>query len=269
MAKQGRTFHLASKLLSPQSRAMAISLYGHCRRIDDIADGDMTPAQKDMALEHYRTAVDSGDAFTGPTSAALWPIRHTLVTPMLELIAGSQRDANGWEINTTADLIDFAYAVAGTVGAMMSPVLGVTRQDAMPAAISLGIAMQLTNIARDVAEDRAMGRCYLPREWAMRPELARLSATARERVLVRDVLDLAELYYRRAASGFSAIPVRNRLAIVAAALMYREIGVQIAKRGYASETRVVVGKRSKAACLLRAVSLWTRGIFSPSLSSSI
>jgi 15-cis-phytoene synthase len=261
LAKQGRTFHLASKMLSPKSRAMAVSLYGICRAIDDVADGTMSLSAKETQLQTLRQAVTDGSVFRDTALQTLHQHNpDTLVLPMLELIDGSYRDAEGWPINTTADLIDFAYEVAGTVGAMMFPILGVTRRDAMPAAISLGIAMQLTNIARDVAEDRTMGRCYLPREWAMHSDVAALPAMARERALVCEVLNMAELYYQRAASGFAAIPARNRLAIVAAAMMYREIGVQIARRGYSSEVRVVVGRRHKVVCLLRAFSLWMHGI---------
>ena len=266
LRQYGRTFYLASKLLSRKSRAQAIVLYAICRRVDSIADGQWSRSQKCDELNRLREYAIRGMLFKGTSLTA---IASLIQIPLIELVEGATKDALGWPINTTADLIDYAYAVAGTVGQMMCPVLGVHSDASTPmataSAVSLGIAMQLTNIARDVAEDERMGRRYIPADWeAHASSDSTYCASAREQIFVRELLGLAELYYQRAAAGFSAIPVRNRLAIVAAALMYREIGVQIQQRGYdVTTTRVVVNKRNKIACLARAFRVWIRGVITP------
>jgi 15-cis-phytoene synthase len=256
--KHGRTFYVASRLLSRESRDAAIALYALCRTIDDIADGTLPDVDKTEQLRAEADAAQRHALFAHP---ALAPMAAELASPMAALINGAARDATewqrGWVIESTQDLIDYCYAVAGTVGEMMCPILGVTDARAIASAVSLGIAMQLTNIARDVEEDARMGRRYVPAAWN--------HPTAQDdRVHVQLILQLADEYYRRAAFGFAAIPLRNRLAIVAAATMYREIGVNIAKNGYAVQKRVVVPRAQKLRCLVRAASRWALGAIAPS-----
>ncbi len=147
-----------------------------------------------------------------------------------------------------AELIRYGYRVAGTVGLMMCGVLGVDEPEALPFAVDLGVGMQLTNICRDVYEDRAMGRVYLPAE-----RLAEAGSSTDELLLgrsdpqvvsriVRDVLGLAERYYRSADLGMRWIPLRSRVAILAASRIYRSIGRRLIRvhAGDPSHGRTVV-----------------------------
>jgi 15-cis-phytoene synthase len=155
----------------------------------------------------------------------------------LELIAGVRSDLERVRMETDAELLRYCYRVASTVGLMMSAVLGVRRREALPHAVDLGIAMQLTNIARDVAEDAAMGRVYLPAERLRRagvdPEALVAGTADRARVaqVVCQLLELADAYYRSADGGMRDIPLRVRPAILVASRVYRAIGVRLRRRG--------------------------------------
>jgi phytoene synthase len=150
--------------------------------------------------------------------------------------------------------------VAGTVGLMMCGVLGVKGEVARRHAIDLGVAMQLTNIARDVAEDARMGRVYLPRTRleaaGTSPEalLEGRADPAAVSTVVRDLLAVAEVYYRSADAGMPHIPFRSRVAVLAASRLYRQIGrVLLARGADPLEGRTVVGWFGKAAALLAAL----------------
>jgi phytoene synthase len=170
------------------------------------------------------------------------------------LIDGVRQDVANPVLTTEAEVIRYGYRVAGTVGLMMCPILGVRATWAHPFAIDLGIAMQLTNIARDVIEDARRGRRYLPaalidgdaptpERLAQRdPAVARTVYTA-----VRRLLDLAAAYYRSADRGMAAIPPRPRLAIITARRVYAGIGERIRRDGPAAywRGRAVVGPAGK------------------------
>lgn len=162
---------------------------------------------------------------------ALRLFRHCgipLWVPQL-LIEGAEWDLSKGVIDDEADLIRYSFKVAGTVGLMMCGVLDVRSPRAWPHAIDLGIAMQLTNIARDVAEDAAMGRRYLPLKTRPPLELDVLiePPTAVQPVLSRtvlDLLDLADRYYDSGLQGLSYLPVSARFSILVAARLYQAIG---------------------------------------------
>jgi len=150
------------------------------------------------------------------------------------------------------ELIRYCYRVAGTVGLMMSPVLGVGGDRARPHAVDLGVAMQLTNICRDVAEDAERGRTYLPERRLRRagttPQALLEGEADREAVseVVRDLLELADDYYESGRAGMQFIPRRSRLAIMVASRVYRAIGVKL-RRGRCDPLagRTVVGPFGK------------------------
>jgi phytoene synthase len=144
------------------------------------------------------------------------------------------QDASPRCIQTTEELLQFAYGVAGTVGQMMCPILGAASQ-AQPYATALGVAMQLTNIARDVVEDAARSRCYIPAEWGVSAEALRApqspAQAAQSFAAIQRVLCLADDFYAYAQQGFDSIPTANRRAIRIAAALYRGIGQEILARG--------------------------------------
>ncbi len=259
----GRSFHLAGRLLPAPVRTRAARLYAFCRHVDDLADTSDDPQRaraqlrelrEDLARQEPRSACSKD--FLALAAQADLPI-----APALTLIDTVSREIEGTRVAGQGDLIGYAYGVAGTVGLMMCSVLGTSEPGARAYAVDLGIAMQLTNIARDVGEDAAIGRVYLPATWLdglscaqiLRPDAAQgdvlRQATAR-------CLALADRYYASGLGGLKFLPTRSRYAIGVAAHVYRAIGDRVADAGYRSwDRRAVVPVRSRlriaAASLLR------------------
>jgi phytoene synthase len=234
-----RTFHLAAALLPREVRDDAAVVYAFCRLVDDVADEGDDPAAADAALARLAAEV-RGEAPARPLVAAFRETADRLGMgreSALELLAGVRGDLRAVRIRDDAELIRYCYRVASTVGLMMCGVLRVSAREALPHAVDLGIAMQLTNVARDVAEDARRGRVYLPAdrlraaggcpEALVRGECPRDAAAA----VVRWALDEAERYYASADGGMRDIPARFRPAILAASRMYRAIGLRLRARG--------------------------------------
>jgi phytoene synthase len=166
----------------------------------------------------------------------LFERRRIDVRYALELVAGVASDLGEVRVADDAALVRYGYRVAGTVGLMMVGVLGVRAAEALPHAVDLGVAMQLTNICRDVREDAERGRVYLPASRlralgvAPTPEGV-LGARDAVRRVVTDLLALADRYYASAEDGMRHIPWRARLAILVASSVYRAIGVRLLSRG--------------------------------------
>jgi phytoene synthase len=255
LARHGRTFRLTGRLLPRATLARAASLYAFCRAVDDMADEGVNQQAARTGLLGLRRAVLAGDA------------SHLLAARFLALRtdAGASTDAAVALIDTVlsdlgpvrvpdeATLLRYAYGAAGTVGLQMCAVLNVSDPHAAPYAIDLGIAMQLTNIARDVAEDAAQDRLYLPATW-LPPGLEPagvMDATGPVFDAVQAVLARAGHRYRSAAQGFHYLPARVRPAIRAAARLYEEIGVQVLRQGpgYLHAGRCVVSLPRKVALL--------------------
>ncbi|PSQ95830.1 MAG: squalene/phytoene synthase family protein [Bacteroidetes bacterium SW_9_63_38] len=236
-----RTFSLAAKFL-PRSVQMPIAtLYLFCRRVDSIADQRVLEVGPEQALDEVRTVqrrLDATLAGRPPTDEVLWRRlgevheRYDLDRDSLEeLIKGAVWDLEDRPIETQQDLIDYSNLVGGSVGAMMLPFLSAEdHHDSLEAAArELGIAMQITNIVRDVGEDiEELDRVYLPSGWMREYGVAR-SALEEGRcldgypALLEQAMALAEDRYRSSASGIAALPFRTRVGIRAAARMYREI----------------------------------------------
>ncbi|WP_290438444.1 phytoene/squalene synthase family protein, partial [Sphingobium phenoxybenzoativorans] len=179
MARGSKSFAMASKLFDPVTRERAWLLYGWCRACDDLADGQdhggamRAVADAQVRLSTIRTLTDAalrGEATGNPAFdgfgvvAAECRIPHRFAH---DLIEGFALDAREWRPRTQNDLLQYCYHVAGAVGLMMAVVMGVDPADeaTLDRACDLGLAFQLANIARDVSEDDAAGRCYLPVEW--------------------------------------------------------------------------------------------------------
>ncbi len=262
LARSGRTFHLASRLLPAAMRSDATELYAFCRRMDDLADesreGGGELARAIAALE--------GDPLGEEAAAAGWPVDLERRFPAIAKVAATltralAADAGPRRMGTEAELLEYAFGVAGTVGLMMCRILGAPPEGAQ-AASHLGIAMQLTNIARDAREDRERDRIYLPAAWIELAGVDRALDGGPPEPLaaaIRKLLKLADRYYASAHSGMHYLPLRARVGILAAAACYREIGVVVACDIPASwRRRAVVSGRRKAvlaarACLLAPV----------------
>jgi phytoene synthase len=261
LAKHAKTFRLASLLLSPQQRDEAAVVYAFCRLVDDAVDeapdpdsarAALAPLKRELsALAPPRPLLRAFLEILGPHPAAL-AAAH-------ELIVGVESDLGPVLLPDDEALLRYCYRVAGTVGLMMSPIIGVTSPDAPPHALDLGVGMQLTNICRDVAEDLTRGRVYLP-ETRLRAagtsQAALLDGTApREAVaaVIRDLLALADRHYQSGADGLRYIPLRPRAAIAAAGSMYRAIGLRLRAQGCDfTQGRAFVPAPTKLAWLARA-----------------
>jgi 15-cis-phytoene synthase len=246
--RHSRSFTLASRLLPPGVRGEAWVIYAWCRRADDAIDG-AAPAAQAQALAGLRAELDrvyADEPIEGDeTLAAFQHVVRRRAIPRAypeALLDGMDMDARGFRYESMGDLLRYAHRVAGTVGLMMCHVMGVRREDALVRAAHLGMAMQLTNICRDVAEDWAMGRLYLPADrlaragigWlaGMRPGGA-LPKDVREPLsrVVRELLEEADAYYRSGDRGLSALSWRCGLAVRTARAVYADIGRLLRQRG--------------------------------------
>jgi len=259
LLRQGsKTFHAASKLLPSNVRAPAVALYSFCRLADDAVDGGGGVA----ALEAMRQRL--GDAYAGrpaPTPADrafAWAVAAFDIPAALPeaLLEGFAWDAEGRRYETLADLEAYAARVAGSVGAMMSVLMDARQPEVLARACDLGIAMQFTNIARDVGEDARLGRLYLPLAWmreaGLDPDgwLARPVFSTELATVFARVLEAAERLYARSSAGIAELPVACRPGMHAARLLYAEIGREVQRRGLdAVSQRAVVPPARKAALL--------------------
>ena len=238
LAHHARTFNLASLFLSEAQRDDAAVVYALCRRVDDLVDESPDDVQGALEVGRMRSMLGGSVEPSHLVGAFLEVTRRTSIPLHVvhDLMDGVVSDVGEVTVRTDAELVRYAYGVAGTVGVMMCGVIGATQRWARPHAIDLGLAMQVTNICRDVLEDAGRGRVYLPasrlRAAGVEPEDLTDGSfdTARVGAVVRDLLDLADRYYRSAEQGMRAIPLRPRVAIYTAALVYRAIGLELRRR---------------------------------------
>jgi len=250
--KGSKSFAAAAKLFAPETRASAYMLYAWCRHCDDVIDGQALGHKDETAaapsgcdalaavreLEEKTRRACAGDA-DEPVFQALAVVaeKHSLPeTYPLDLIAGFQMDAEERKYSTIEDTLEYCYHVAGVVGVMMAMIMGVKDRSVLNRACDLGLAFQLTNIARDIIPDHAVGRIYLPETWIREAGLTPNSlAEPVHRAAVAGIagrlLDTAEPYYRSAHKGLAHLPFRSAWAIATALKVYRAIGIEVRKRG--------------------------------------
>ncbi|MCA3555520.1 phytoene/squalene synthase family protein [Aestuariivirga sp.] len=258
-----KTFYTASLLLPQRVCDASRSLYGFCRVADDLVDRAADPrAAVDTLLARldriYRGAPDNQPADRAFADVAL---RFAIPREIPEaLIEGFAWDAGGRRYRTLDELHAYAVRVAGTVGAMMSLVMQVRDASAIARACDLGVAMQLTNIARDVGEDARNARLYLPLDWLYEESLDAESFLAAPRAsmplsrVLKRLLAEADRLYARSLSGIAMLPPGCRPSIHAARLLYAEIGRAVEMNGHDSVTRrATVATPRKLALLARAV----------------
>lgn len=260
-----RSFAAAARLFDAPTRADAYMLYAWCRHCDDVIDGQdhghgavgRDPEEAAAALVELRRltqAALAGDRMDDPVFAALQQVAERRGIPErfpLELLDGFGMDVAGRRYRTIEDTLDYAYHVAGVVGVMMAMVMGTRDLPTLRRAQDLGIALQLTNIARDVVEDARGGRVYLPEDWLAEGGVpADAVATPAHRAAVfevaRRLVEAAEPFYTSARWGLTQLRFRSAWAVAAARGVYREIGVEVLRRGpEAWDERVVVGRPRK------------------------
>jgi phytoene synthase len=267
--RNGKTFWFASLFLPKRMASDAAILYSFCRNLDDVADratasgSTRDPVHRLQQIRKDLSAAKSQD----PLLAEILQLASRTgldLRAAVCLLDTLLADASGCaEILDEGSLIRYCYGAAGTVGLMMCGILGVDSPRARLQAINLGIAMQLTNIARDVVEDATLGRRYLPGIWVSSLTAGQISDRCKDdaktravlAVGIERVLTLADIFYAAAVPGFDAIPARARKGIRIAAAVYREIGVILRQRGCdCDRDRVVVPMLSK---LRIAMSVYT------------
>jgi 15-cis-phytoene synthase len=262
-----KSFFAASLLLPRAVREPATALYAFCRVADDAIDTSDAPLAAVADLTRRLDGIYAGTPDDDACDRALAGVVRTFHIPraLLDaLIDGFIWDASGRHYHTLEDVEAYAARVAGTVGVMMTLLMGTRAPWTLARAADLGVAMQLTNIARDVGDDARLGRIYLPEDW-LRAEgvdpaafLANPVFDARIARVVARLLDQAERLYTRAISGIGALPGDCRPAIHAARLIYADIARVVRRNGCDSvSTRAFIGTGRKLALLAEALAAST------------
>ena len=260
-----KSFFAASRLLPVRLRPPAIALYAFCRLADDAIDEGDEPVLAMADLKSRLAAIYAGRPGAEDADRAFTIVVHRYGIPsgLLEaLLDGFLWDSQGRRYETLSDVEAYGARVAGTVGAMMSIIMGASSDTAIARASELGVAMQLTNIARDVGHDASIGRLYLPRRWlveaGVQPEawMAQPTFTPAIAQVVARLLDEADRLYKQAHSGIAALPPDCRAAICAASMIYAEIGHQLRREGLDSVNKRTVVSTTRKLMLL--ASAWTQ-----------
>ncbi len=260
LRKEGKSFYWASFFLPKRYKKNAGTLYSICRYFDDIADKyseDQTIYLK-KSIEEIRTNKNNKvNIFLQKNEI------NNLI--FIDLIEGLIMDQKKTRIQNKGELIKYSYHVAGTVGLMMSKIIGVKHEKAARSAIDLGIGMQLTNVARDVYEDSKMKRIYLPANWIPGISLKNLtdlhskSSEKDERIsnAIHEVIGLSDKFYENGFAGLKYIPLSTRLGIFIAANIYRGIGIKIKsnKKKYLRE-RVYLNLLEKSSITVKSILLF-------------
>lgn len=265
--RQGsRSFHAASLLLPSSVRRAAFGLYAFCRLSDDLVDDAPRGSDPRMAVARLSARLDraaAGDPADHAADRALTDLLAAHAIPKTlpgALIDGLAWDAEGRRYTTLSELCAYSARVAASVGAAMTLIMGVRDARVLARACDLGVAMQLTNIARDVQEDARAGRLYLPLDWLAEAGIdpqdilaGTVPAEALDGIVAR-LLAAADLLYARSEAGIAGLPAACRPAIRAARLIYAEIGRQIERdRSEGLMRRARVPGRRKAVLLARAL----------------
>jgi 15-cis-phytoene synthase len=274
IAKGSTSFAAAARLFDAPTRHSVVHLYAWCRHCDDVVDGQQLGFAQ--SAQPREASLDRVDALARDTLRAMrgqsFGDRHGLAAPFLgfaevarrhriperfalEHLQGFRMDAQGRRYAGLADTLDYAWHVAGVVGVMMAMVMGRRDDATLDHAADLGLAFQLTNIARDIVDDHAAGRIYLPADWLAEQKLdAQTLALPQHRAalarVARRLVLCAEPYYASARRGLACLPWRSAWAVASAHGVYRAIGLNVVRRGArAWDERVSVAKPRKLALL--------------------
>ena len=245
---EGKSFYWASFFLPKKNRIAASRLYSICRYLDDVADNsklDTSSQIKNIFNQIKENESSEINIFFKKNNINLGILK--------DLIDGLISDQQNVRVTDEKELIDYSYKVAGTVGLMMLPIINTKDAEARKHAIDLGIAMQLTNIARDVYEDAKMNRLYLPKEWLGQVSISDLIDKKLDNqkkklieLSIKNLIELSDKFYANGFSGMKFIPLRTRLAIFFAAKIYKGIGEKIKSGGYVYKLeRIYLNKLEK------------------------
>ena len=245
---EGKSFYWASFFLPKKNRIAASRLYSICRYLDDVADNsklDTSSEIKNIFNQIKENESSEINIFFKKNNINLGILK--------DLIDGLISDQQNVRVTDEKELIDYSYKVAGTVGLMMLPIINTKDAEARKHAIDLGIAMQLTNIARDVYEDAKMNRLYLPKEWLGQVSISDLIDNKLDdqkkkliELSIKNLIELSDKFYANGFSGMKFIPLRTRLAIFFAAKIYKGIGEKIKSGGYVYKLeRIYLNKLEK------------------------
>lgn len=282
LATHGRTFHFAARFLSSKQRSQVFTLYAFFRTLDDLVDIPAEGRQREdirAELEDWMRWFAGGYAFPAPQEplgsrlAAILTEHPVPTTVFLDFLDGVASDLEPREFQDFRELYRYCYSVAGTVGLAMARVMGVSSPQALVAAQSLGIAMQLTNILRDVGGDLAAGRIYIPQEDLERFDSSRLHLTRlyqgrhgpddRFRALMRYQITRAHHYYALGMPGVWLLPRHCRLPILIAGRLYRRILTVIEHNDYdvlrVRAATSIAEKMREATIAFALDRLWCRG----------
>lgn len=255
-AARSRTFHLASGLLPPQKRQAIRVLYAFCRRVDDAVDASADPEQ---ALAELQARLAGADAGPPDPVLVVWGLvqrQYRIPAVYVEqLLEGVSRDLQTSRYESFEALAEYCYGVASTVGLMAMHIIGYSGPEAVPYAVRLGVALQLTNILRDVAEDWGRGRLYLPLDELAafglgEEDVAAGRADNRWRDFMRFQVARARAIYRAALPGIGYLHPDGRLAVAAAAELYGGILDAIEANNYD-----VFGRRAHLSLLAKVTRL--------------
>ncbi len=261
MQNRAKTFTWAAQFLPEQVRENFSLLYSFCRYVDDGVDNC---SDKDLATEfldrinrdlELNFSVDERvNDFLKLSRSTGMPLSFAF-----DLLRGVRTDIGMEQMRSTEELLRYSYQVAGTVGIMICYLLEVTNSDALAAAIDLGIAMQLTNIARDIREDFAQGRIYLPAtliDTIVVSDALSGSCSAQSKVIAvtNQIISLSQIYYQSSENGICFLPAEIKLGILCASRAYSQIGKLILKNPErVFSERVSTGAREKTFCLLSSL----------------
>lgn len=244
-AEHSKSFYFASRLLPEEKRAAVRALYAFCRTVDDIVD-ESSDAERDSQLDYWRGMVETASHADHDLVAAAWADTltryHIPRHYALQLIDGVARDLCQSRYQTFEELATYCYGVASTVGLMSMYIIGFHSNEAVPYAIKLGVALQMTNILRDVGEDYRNGRLYLPREELIyfgiqESDIAEGKITDNWRQFMKFQIDRTRQLYAESWAGVKMLEREGQLAIGAASVFYQGILDDIEKNDYDVFTR--------------------------------
>lgn len=266
-----KSFAAAARLLPREFRASAYLLYAWCRHCDDVIDGqtlgsqhrhDERDSERALAeLKENTIHVLEGGSTSDPIFQALQLVcrKHRIPSSLpMDILAGFQLDIEKYRYVSIEDTLQYSYHVAGAVGIVMAMIMGVRDTPTLDRANDLGLAFQLSNIARDVIDDAEVGRVYLPADWleseGIEPTAESIASSKRRdsiAAVVRRMMIEAEKYYESSFHGLKHLDLRSAWAIASARSIYRSIGRKVVQRGEkAWDRRVSTTKGDKLACVL-------------------
>ena len=217
LKKHAKSFYWASFFLPNNTLSKCSSLYNFCRTLDDIVDDDNNLSVKREIFSKFKKDFENKN-LENQIIKDMWSIidsENISKQVIIDLFDGVETDLEEQVvINSKKDLFVYSYRVAGTVGLMMSKILKVKNKEALKGAIDLGIAMQLTNIARDVCEDKARNREYVKHDFSS----------------IQTIIDDSQVFYEKSFKSMSYIPLKSRFSVIVARRVYRKIGDYILKQ---------------------------------------